>query len=103
MVIEVKNDYIDFKVYPASSVFLAFKSEYGKSIEKIMDENGLDIEALGTIIYLSYKAYCRLVNNPVDTSITKERILDSVTFVELMKVLEKILGTEVKGEKKMKA
>jgi hypothetical protein len=101
MAIQIKNEFIDFKVYPASSVFVDFKKEMGKSIEVALSEEGAEhVPLIGKILFLGHKAYARLTNSKV--LVTEEQILDSLTISELGEYVNKFIGTEVGGQKKTK-
>lgn len=99
--IHIKNEFIDFNVYPASSVFVDFKKETGLSIEKaIQDPEADQISLIAKVLFIGHKAYCRLKNEKV--SVTESQILDSVTINELTEVLNRFMGGDSGSQKKTK-
>lgn len=99
--IHIKNEFIDFKVYPSASTFVEFKKENGKSIEvALQDEEADKVSLIVKVLFLGHKAYARLTNTQIQT--TEEKIVDSLTINELGDALNKFMGVEVGGQKKAK-
>lgn len=101
MIIEVKNEFVDFKIYPASSVFVEFKKDMGASIEKVLQDPEQDqIKLISKIAYLGHKAYCKVKNESL--KVNEEQILDFVTIQELTGILNKFMGVDGEDQKKTK-
>ena len=99
MVVNIKNDFVEFKAYPASSVFVQFKKDEGESVEVAVQNPEKDqVSILCKLVYLAHKAYCRLTDGT--PSITEEKIMDALTLNELTDIFQKFMGTEIKGEQK---
>lgn len=101
MIITVKNELTEFKVYPSASVFVQFKKETGKSYEMaITDPDSDQMELVSKLIHLGHLSYCRIKNeNPV---VTQQDIMDFITIGEITDIIQKFIGNDSVNQKKTK-
>lgn len=99
MIIEIKNEFVNFKVYPSASVFVEFKKEVGKSVENAVNDPDKDqVAMIAKLVFLGHKSYCRLKNEKV--TVNEDELLDSLTLSELVSIMNKFMGVSEGGEKK---
>jgi hypothetical protein len=99
MVNNIKNENLDFNVYPGAAVFSEFKKEFGMSLEKLLQEDPTNAEAFAFAVFVGHKCYCRLKN--AEEKVTVEDLTYKMTFQELADALTKVLPNQEPIQKKM--
>ena len=97
MISNIKNEYIDFDVYPGAAVFSEFKKQFGISLEKLLQDDPTNAEAFAFAVYTGHLSYCKIKG--IDAKITTDDIVNKMTFEELANALTKVLP-QMQGEQK---
>jgi hypothetical protein len=100
MVSNIKNDYIDFDVYPGAAVFSEFKKQFGVSLEKLLQDDPTNAEAFAFAVFTGHVSYCKIKG--VDPKVSADDIVNKMTFEELANALAKVLPQMNGEQKKMK-
>jgi hypothetical protein len=97
MIREFKNEYINFKIFSASGVFLQFKQKHGKSLSDLA--NGDDLDLIADLIVDAHVCACKILKT--DATVTKDDVLTFMSMSEVNQVMNWITGEEPGEQKKM--
>jgi len=100
MISTIKNDFLDFDVYPSGAVFTEFKKKFGESLDVKLQNDPTNMEAFAFAIYIGHKSVCKIKN--VEEKVSFEDILYKMTMTDLAEALPKVLPSSDDSQKKMK-
>lgn len=93
-----KNDRIDFDMFAGAMIFIAFKRQFGESLNEYIQKNSSDIEALAFIVFEAYKSACYIRNKEPELKL--DDIANKLDLNELLEAFTLLFPTE--PEKKTK-
>lgn len=96
-----KNERLDIDLFAGAMIFIAFKRQFGESLNEYISKNSSDIEALAFIVLEAYKSACYIKNKAPELTI--EDIGNKLDLNELLKCFSLLFpANEVEPEKKTK-
>lgn len=87
-----KNDRIEFDMFAGAMIFIAFKRQFGSSINEHLAKDSADVEALSFIIFEAYRSACYIKNKEPEYKI--EDVLNKLDLFELLQCFTLLYPTE---------
>lgn len=92
-----KNDRIEFDLFAGAMIFIAFKRQFGESLNEYISKNPTDMDAFSFIIHEGYKSACYIKNKTPELVI--EEIQHKMDLSDMFKCFALLFPTQEEEKK----